>query len=145
MQKPVYFDYAAATPTDTRVIEAMVACLRADGCFANPHAKDHVYGWQAAEAVERARAQIADLIGVSPLEIYFTSGATESNNLAIFGLARGLRKNGDTRKHLITSLIEHKAVLEACDLLLEDGYEVTFLKPDSAGQISARQVADAIR
>ena len=145
MQKPVYFDYAAATPTDKRVIEAMVACLNEDGCFANPHAKDHVYGWQAAEVVERARSQIADLIGVSPLEIFFTSGATESNNLAIFGLAKGLRKKGDKRKHLVTSMIEHKAILEACELLLDDGYEVTFLKPDSTGQISADKVAKAIR
>ena len=88
MNKPVYFDYAAATPTDKRVIDAMVKCLSIEGTFANPHAKDHVYGWQAAEAVEKAREQVANLIGESPLEITFTSGATESNNLAIFGLAQ---------------------------------------------------------
>ena len=92
MNKPVYFDYAAATPTDPRVIEKMVESLCIDGTFANPHAKDHVYGWEAAEAVENAREQVADLIGASALEITFTSGATESNNLAIFGLAKGLKE-----------------------------------------------------
>ena len=76
MNKPAYFDYAAATPTDPRVIEVMVHCLSIDGAFANPHAKDHVYGWEAAEAVENAREQVATLVGCSPLEITFTSGAT---------------------------------------------------------------------
>jgi len=140
MTKPVYFDYAAATPTDDRVIEAMVGCMRSDGFFANPHAKDHVYGWQAAEAVERARDEVATLIGASPLEITFTSGATESNNLAIFGLAQGLKRQGDKRNHIITSKIEHKAVLEACQLLEEQGYKVTYLTPDKSGIVSVEQV-----
>ena len=133
MTKPVYFDYAAATPTDKRVIDTMVSCMSIDGHFANPHAKDHVYGWEAAESVENAREQVASLIGASPLEITFTSGATESNNLAIFGAAKGLAKKGDTRRHIITSKIEHKAILEACELLEEDGYKVTYLTPTKEG------------
>lgn len=144
MNKPVYFDYAAATPTDPRVIKKMVESLSIDGTFANPHAKDHVYGWEAAEAVENARAQVADLIGASPLEITFTSGATESNNLAIFGLARGLREKGDKRCHIITSKIEHKAILEACEILEKDGYKVTYLTPRNDGVITSKMVDDAI-
>ena len=144
MTKPVYFDYAAATPTDKRVIDTMVSCMSIDGHFANPHAKDHVYGWEAAESVENAREQVASLIGASPLEITFTSGATESNNLAIFGAAKGLAKKGDTRRHIITSKIEHKAILEACELLEEDGYKVTYLTPTKEGIITSEMVEDAI-
>ena len=140
MSKPVYFDYAAATPSDKRVVEVMINCMSIDGAFANPHAKDHVYGWQAAEAVENAREQVANLIGASPLEITFTSGATESNNLAIFGLARGLAKKGDKRRHIITSKIEHKAILEACQLLEDEGYRVTYLSPDKSGVIDTDSV-----
>lgn len=144
MEKPVYFDYAAATPTDPRVIEVMVSCMKLEGSFANPHAKDHVYGWEAAEAVEKARDEVATLIGCSPLEVTFTSGATESNNLAIFGLARGLKEKGDSRKHIITSKIEHKAILEACELLEKDGYSVTYLTPLKSGEITADMVEQAI-
>ena len=133
MIKPVYLDYAAATPTDPRVIEEMVSCLKIDGAFANPHAKDHVYGWEAAEAVETARDRVASLIGVSPLEIVFTSGATEANNLAILGLAQALAQKGDKRRHVITSKIEHKAVLEACERLENMGYKVTYLTPRQDG------------
>ena len=140
MSQPVYFDYAAATPTDSRVIDVMVSCMKQDGAFANPHAKDHVYGWQAAEAVEKARDEVSSLIGASPLEITFTSGATESNNLAIFGLARGLARKGDPRRHIITSKIEHKAILEACQLLEEEGYKVTYLNPDHEGIITPLDV-----
>ncbi len=133
MNRPVYLDYAAATPTDPRVIEEMVHCLKIDGAFANPHAKDHVYGWEAAEAVESARDRVASLIGVSPLEIVFTSGATEANNLAIFGLSQALKAKGDQRRRVITSKIEHKAVLEACERLQSCGYEVTYLTPRKDG------------
>ena len=133
MNRPVYLDYAAATPTDPRVIEEMVHCLKGDGAFANPHAKDHVYGWEAAEAVETARDRVASLIGVSPLEIVFTSGATEANNLAIFGLAQALKAKGDRRHRVITSKIEHKAVLEASERLESLGYEVTYLTPHRDG------------
>ncbi len=132
-KKPIYLDYAAATPTDPRVIKTMVDCMSIEGCFGNPHAKDHVYGWEAAEAVEQARDEVASLIGVSPLEITFTSGATESNNLAIFGLAMALKKQGDKRRHIITTKIEHKAILEACALLEEQGYRVTYLTPHRDG------------
>lgn len=144
MTKPVYFDCAAATPTDERVIEVMIKCLRLGGCFANPHAKDHVYGWEAAEAVEKAREQVASLVGASPLEITFTSGATESNNLAIFGLAYGLKEKGDKRKHIITSKIEHKAILEACELLEKEGFKVTYLDPTKEGVITCDSVEKAI-
>lgn len=133
LKRPVYLDYAAATPTDPRVIEEMISCLRGDGAFANPHAKDHVYGWEAAEAVETARDRVASLIGATPLEIFFTSGATEANNLAILGLAQALAKKGDKRRTLITSKIEHKAVLEACELLQEQGYNVIYLTPHKDG------------
>ncbi len=132
-KKPIYLDYAAATPTDPRVIKTMVDCMSIEGCFGNPHAKDHVYGWEAAEAVEQARDEVASLIGASPLEITFTSGATESNNLAIFGLAMALKKQGDKRRHIITTKIEHKAILEACALLEEQGYRVTYLTPHRDG------------
>ncbi|MBQ2382278.1 MAG: aminotransferase class V-fold PLP-dependent enzyme, partial [Succinivibrio sp.] len=144
MNKPVYFDYAAATPTDPRVIEKMVESLSIAGTFANPHAKDHVYGWEAAEAVENAREQVADLIGASALEITFTSGATESNNLAIFGLAKGLKEKGDKRCHIITSKIEHKAILEACEILEKEGFKVTYLSPREDGVITSQMVDDAI-
>ncbi|MBO8414774.1 MAG: aminotransferase class V-fold PLP-dependent enzyme [Proteobacteria bacterium] len=129
LRNSVYLDYAAATPVDPRVIDAMVHCLKLDGAFANPSSKDHAYGWEAAEAVENARGQIADLVGCSPLELVFTSGATESNNLALFGLARALRKQGDKRRTIITSKIEHKAVLEGAAMLEEDGYKVIYLDP----------------
>lgn len=143
-KRPVYLDYAAATPCDPRVIDEMVSCLKIDGTFANPHSKDHVYGWEAAEVVEQARERVADLIGVSPLEVIFTSGATEANNLAIMGLARALKQNGDGRRHIITSMIEHKAVLEACDALEQEGFEVTRLKPSKEGLISPKQVEEAM-
>lgn len=135
MNRPVYLDYAAATPTDPRVIEEMINCLKIDGAFANPHAKDHVYGWEAAEAVETARDRVASLIGASPLEIVFTSGATEANNLAIFGLAQALKAKGDKRHRVITSKIEHKAVLEACERLESLGYDVTYLTPHKDGTV----------
>lgn len=141
---PVYLDYAAATPVDPRVIEAMVHCLSRDGTFANPSSKDHVYGWQAAEAVENARGEIADLVGASPLEIVFTSGATESNNLAIMGLAKALREKGDKRRSIVTTLIEHKAVLEACEILEQEGYHVTYLAPHADGTVDAQLLAPAL-
>ncbi|MGN0908912.1 MAG: cysteine desulfurase family protein, partial [Succinivibrio sp.] len=143
-KRPVYLDYAAATPCDPRVIREMVRCLEIGGAFANPHSKDHAYGWEAAEAVEEARARVASLVGASPLEIIFTSGATEANNLAILGLARALALRGDRRRRVITSQIEHKAVLEACDELEQEGYEVTRLQPQRDGTVSAAQVEEAL-
>lgn len=132
---PVYLDYAAATPTDERVIKVMVDCLRLQGTFANSASRDHVYGWQAAEVVETARGKVADLCGCSPLEIIFTSGATESNNLAILGLAKGLREKGDPRRRVVTSMVEHKAVLQSCLELQAQGYDVDFIRPRPDGSI----------
>ena len=142
MNRPVYMDYAAATPLDPRVVKVMMDCLTLEGSFANPSSKDHVFGWEAAEAVENAREQVANLVGCSPLEITFTSGATESNNLAVIGLARGLRHKGDPRRHIVTSMVEHKAVLEGCEYLEKyEGYTVSYIKPHQDGSIDPELLA----
>lgn len=130
MNQPIYLDYAATTPVDPRVAEKMVACLTMDGNFANPASRSHVYGWKAEEAVENARRQVADLVGADPREIVWTSGATESDNLAIKGMAHALQARG---RHLITSKIEHKAVIDCFKLLEREGFEVTWLEPGAAG------------
>lgn len=135
-QRPIYLDNAASTPMDERVIKAMLACLSQEGTFGNSASKDHVYGWEAAEVVENARDQIAKAIGCSPLEIIFTSGATESNNLALKGLSYAQYKKNDHRRHIITTSIEHKAVLESCEQLAHHGFTVSYLKPLSDGTIS---------
>jgi cysteine desulfurase len=140
MRKPVYLDYAATTPVDPRVAQKMSGCLLVDGNFGNPASRSHLYGWQAEEAVEEARSQIARLINADPREIVFTSGATESDNLALKGLA-----DGATRRHIVTSRIEHKAVLDTCRYLEGKGFEVTYLAPDRAGSIGAEQVREALR
>ena len=143
MKLPVYLDYAASTPVDPRVAEAMMGCLTMEGNFGNPASRSHVYGWQAEEAVEDARRQVADLIGAEPREIAWTSGATESDNLAIKGV---IEQYGDSRgRHIITSAIEHKAVLDPCKYLQAHGCDVTYLEPDSQGLISVAQVEQAIR
>lgn len=142
MNRPVYMDYAAATPLDPRVVKVMMDCLTLEGSFANPSSKDHVFGWEAAEAVENAREQVANLVGCSPLEITFTSGATESNNLAVIGLARGLRHKRDPRRHIVTSMVEHKAVLEGCEYLEKyEGYTVSYIKPHQDGSIDPELLA----
>jgi len=138
----LYLDYSATTPVDPRVAKLMCDCLTQEGNFGNPASRSHVYGWQAEEAVENARRQVADLINADPREIVWTSGATESDNLAIKGVAQFYHKKG---KHIITSKIEHKAVLDTCRQLERDGYEVTYLEPTTEGIISADQVADALR
>ncbi len=142
MKLPIYLDYSATTPMDPRVAEKMVECLTLEGNFGNPASRSHVYGWKAEEAVENARRQVADLINADPREIVWTSGATESDNLAIKGVAHFNHKKG---KHIITSKIEHKAVLDPCRQLEREGFEVTYLEPDSNGLIDPAQVADAIR
>jgi cysteine desulfurase len=142
MQKPIYFDYLATTPVDPRVVEQMVHCLSIEGNFGNPASRSHLYGWKAEEAVENARRQVADLINADPREIVWTSGATESDNLAIKGVAHFYHKQG---KHIVTSKIEHKAVLDTCRQLEREGYEVTYLDPDSSGLISPDAVAAALR
>ncbi|ROS05178.1 cysteine desulfurase [Sinobacterium caligoides] len=142
MQLPVYFDYSATTPVDPRVADAMMQCLTLDGNFGNPASRSHVYGWRAEEAVENARRDVADLIGADPREIVWTSGATESDNLAIKGVAKFYAKNG---KHIITSKIEHKAVLDTCRQLEREGYEVTYLEPNKQGIITPESVEAALR
>ena len=142
MKLPIYFDYSATTPVDPRVAKAMVDCLTLDGNFGNPASRSHLFGWKAEEAVEKARKQVAELISADPREIVWTSGATESDNLAIKGVAHFYQKNG---KHIITSKIEHKAVLDTCRQLEREGFEVTYLEPSSDGLIEPQKVADAIR
>lgn len=142
MQTPIYFDYSATTPVDASVAEAMMQCLTSEGNFGNPASRSHVFGWKAEEAVEHAREQVAQLINADPREIVWTSGATESDNLAIKGVALFNIKRG---KHIITSKIEHKAVLDTCRQLEREGFEVTYLEPTSEGLITPEAVAAAIR
>lgn len=142
MKLPIYLDYAATTPVDPRVAEKMVACLTMDGNFANPASRSHIYGWQAEEAVELGRRQVADLVGADPREIVWTSGATESNNLAIKGVAHALQDRG---RHIVTSRIEHKAVLDSCKQLEREGFEVSYLEPGTDGVISVEALQEAIR
>ena len=142
MKLPIYLDYSATTPVDPRVAEKMIQCLSPEGNFGNPASRSHVFGWRAEEAVEDARRQVADLINADPREIVWTSGATESDNLAIKGVADFYRKKG---RHIITSRIEHKAVLDTCRQLEREGYEVTYLEPDRDGLITAEMVAGALR
>ena len=142
MQKPIYFDYLATTPADPRVVEKMVHCLTMEGNFGNPASRSHLYGWKAEQAVENARRQVADLINADPREIVCTSGATESDNLAIKGVAHFYQKRG---KHIITSKIEHKAVLDTCRQLEREGFEVTYLDPGSDGLVAPESVVAALR
>ena len=142
MNNPVYLDNSATTPVDPRVAEKMMACLTQDGNFGNPASRSHLFGWQAEEAVEEARMQVAQLIGADTREIVWTSGATEANNLALKGVAQAYRQKG---RHIITSMIEHKAVLDPCKQLELEGFEVTYLQPDEHGMISPAQVSAALR
>lgn len=142
MRVPIYFDYAATTPVDPRVAQKMSECLLAEGNFGNPASRSHKFGWEAEEAVEIARRQIADLIHADPREIVWTSGATESDNLAIKGIAHFYKTRG---QHIITSKIEHKAVLDTCRHLEREGFEVTYLEPGADGIIEPKQVEEAIR
>lgn len=142
MNSPIYLDYSATTPVDPRVAEKMMACLTMQGNFGNPASRSHIFGWRAEEAVENARRQVADLIGADPREIVWTSGATESDNLAIKGAAHFYATKG---KHLITSKIEHKAVLDSMRQLEREGFEVTYLTPTPEGEITVQMVQDAIR
>ena len=146
MNMPVYFDYLATTPVDARVAEAMSGCLTMDGIFGNPASRSHRYGWEAEMAVETARRQVAALIGADLREIVWTSGATEADNLAIKGVVAAARRAGAERPHLVTSAIEHKAVLDAVTALEEAGVaEATRLAPDADGRIGAAAVRAALR
>ena len=142
MKLPIYLDYSATTPADPRVAEKMAQCLVSEGNFGNPASRSHVFGWKAEEAVEDARRNVADLLNADPREIVWTSGATESDNLAIKGIAHFYHKKG---KHIITSKIEHKAVLDTCRQLEREGYEVTYLEPGSDGIITPETVENALR
>ncbi|TCM62818.1 cysteine desulfurase [Acinetobacter calcoaceticus] len=143
MKPLIYFDYAATTPADPEVIEKMMQCLSMDGVFGNPASKSHFYGWYAGQWVDQARQHVADLIHAQPNEIVWTSGATESNNLALKGIAQSA---GCTDKHIITSQIEHKAILDSCAELEQQGFEVTYLQPEPlTGLIHPEQVRAAIR
>jgi len=142
MQLPIYLDYSSTNPVDSRVAAKMMECLTLDGNFGNPASRSHMSGWKAEEAVETARRQVADLIHCDPREIVWTSGATESDNLAIKGAAKFYQDKG---RHLVTSMIEHKAVLDSCKQLEREGFSVTYLAPDTRGMISPGQVAAAIR
>lgn len=141
-RKAVYLDYSATTPVDPRVAQKMSACLLAEGNFGNPASRTHVFGWNAEEAVEEARVWMARLINCDPREIVWTSGATESDNLAIKGVAEYY---GANRRHLITSQIEHKAVLDTCQYLADKGFEVTYVAPTTAGIVLPESIAEAMR
>ncbi len=138
----VYMDYAATTPVDPAVIRAMNACLGPDGDFGNPGSATHRFGQRAAARVEAARAQVAALLSAEPDEIIFTSGATESNNMAVLGVCRA---NADRGRHIVTSRTEHKAVLDPCKRLEKEGFSVTYLAPDRSGRIEPGAVRAALR
>jgi cysteine desulfurase len=141
-QRPIYMDYAATTPMDPRVAEKMMQFLTPDGEFGNPASRSHTYGWTAEAAVEEARKQVAELVNANPKEIIWTSGATESDNLAIKGAAHFYSKKG---KHIITSKTEHKAVLDSCRQLEREGFEVTYLDPEPTGLIDLTKLEAVMR
>lgn len=138
--RPIYLDYSATTPVDPRVVEAMVPWLGER--FGNPASRSHAWGWDAEEAVEQARAQVAHLIGADPREIIWTSGATESDNLAIKGVAEFHAARG---RHIVTVRTEHKAVLDTCHALEKRGFEVTYLAVDAGGLVSPKALLAALR
>lgn len=142
MTTPVYLDYAATTPVDPRVAELMSRHLTLDGIFANPASRSHMPGWQAEQAVENARRQVADLINADPREIVWTSGATEADNLALIGYLRANRHRG---RHLITSIVEHKAVVDTARALETEGFDVTWLAPRRDGRVAPQQLHEAMR
>ncbi len=142
MRSPIYLDYAATTPVDPRVAALLGRYLTLAGIFGNPASTTHIFGWQAAQAVETARVQVAALINADPGDIIWTSGATEANNLALLGVMRAYSRKG---RHLLTAKTEHKAVLDVCHWLERDGYKVTYLDPDPDGRIPLERVAAALR
>ncbi|RDH92185.1 MAG: IscS subfamily cysteine desulfurase [endosymbiont of Seepiophila jonesi] len=142
MKLPIYMDYSATTPVDPRVAELMCSYLTPDGKFGNPASRSHPFGWSADEAVTLARKQVADLINADPKEIVWTSGATESDNLAIKGVAHFYKKRG---KHIITCKTEHKAVLDTCRQLEREGFEITYLDPEPSGLIDLGKLEAALR
>ncbi|KAK5714068.1 cysteine desulfurase [Elasticomyces elasticus] len=140
--RPIYLDMQATTPTDPRVLDSMLPFFT--GLYGNPHSRTHAYGWETDAAVERARKHIADLIGADPKEIIFTSGATESNNMSIKGVARFFKRSGK-KNHIITCQTEHKCVLDSCRHMQDEGFEVTYLPVGQDGLISMEALEKAIR
>ncbi len=145
MRKPVYLDYAATTPVAPQVAARMVQCLTLEGTFANPASRSHLYGWQAEEQVEEARAQVAALINADPREIVWTSGATEANNLALKGVAETYRTQHQSGGHIVVSAIEHKAVLDPASWLESQGFRVTRLAPNASGIITPELLIAALQ
>jgi len=141
VKNTIYLDYAATTPVDPRVAKEMMQYMLPDGHFGNPASSSHSYGWTAEKAVDQARAYVANLINADPREIIWTSGATEADNLAIKGIARFHKNRG---RHIITSSVEHKAILDSCRYLEKEGFEVTYLDPQKNGIIDPADVAAAI-
>jgi cysteine desulfurase len=141
-QKTIYLDYASTTPVDPRVASKMMQYLTPEGEFGNPASRSHRYGWKADDAVEEARSHVANLVNCDPREIVWTSGATEADNLAIKGVARFYKSKGN---HIITSKIEHKAVLDPCRQLEREGFEVTYLDPNEGGVITPDAIKNAIK
>jgi len=142
LKLPIYLDYSATTPVDERVAEKMCNFLTREGNFGNPASRSHSFGWSAEKAVEEAREQVAALVGADPKEIVWTSGATESNNLAIKGAAQFYKKKG---RHIVTLSTEHKAVIDTCRALEREGFEVTYLDPEPNGLVNADKFAAALR
>ncbi|CAM0134759.1 cysteine desulfurase [Umbelopsis sp. WA50703] len=138
--RPIYLDMQATSPMDPRVLDAMLPYMT--DLYGNPHSRTHQYGWESERAVEEAREHVAKLIGADPKEVIFTSGATESNNLSIKGVAHFYKGK---KKHIITTQIEHKCVLESCRVLQEEGFEVTYLPVQQNGLIDIKQFEEAIR
>ncbi|RSM02699.1 Cysteine desulfurase, mitochondrial [Fusarium oligoseptatum] len=141
-QRPIYLDMQATTPVDPRVLDAMMPFYV--GVYGNPHSRTHAYGWESEKAVEEAREHIAALIGADPKEIIFTSGATESNNMSIKGVARFFGRSGK-KKHIITTQTEHKCVLDSCRHLQDEGFEITYLPVQNNGLIKMEDLEAAIR
>ena len=142
MKLPIYMDYSATTPVDPRVAEKLCAYLMPDGVFGNPASRSHAFGWDAEAAVDEARRNVAELVNADPKEIVWTSGATESDNLAIKGAAHFYGKKG---KHIVTCKTEHKAVLDTCRQLEREGFEVTYLDPEPSGLIDLEKFQTALR
>ena len=141
-ERPIYLDMQATTPTDPRVLDAMLPFLT--GLYGNPHSRTHAYGWETEKAIEQARTHVANLVQAEAKEIIFTSGATESNNMSLKGVARFFGRGGK-KNHIITTQTEHKCVLDSARHLQEEGYEVTYLPVQSDGRIDLEQLKEAIR
>lgn len=143
MKQPIFLDYAASTPVDPSVVQTMSEHMSMGGVFGNPASRSHVYGWQAEEAVEAARSDLARLLNADPREIVWTSGATEADNLAIKGVVQRSLQQG--KRHIVTSAIEHKAVLDTCEFLGTQGFEITYVLPDAHGRVTAASIENALR